>query len=64
MDIMSSGYYEGFHFFKIDGLFNGISLRSEDGILLGSLVESLVGVSVGSSEVFKYGKLDDILDEI
>ena len=56
MDIMASGFSEGLKNGKIEGLFDGISLVSEDVISLRFLVGSSVGASVGSSERFKDSK--------
>ena len=39
MDIMASGFSEGLKNGKIEGLFDGISLVSEDVIVLGYLVQ-------------------------
>ena len=44
---------------KLDGLFDGISLVPEDGIVL----RYPVGDLVGSHEGFKYGKIDGKFDE-
>ena len=51
---MSSVYFGGFKDGKIDGLLGRFSLGPVYGIILGSLV----GYSVGSSEVFKDFKID------
>ena len=50
MNISFSGFSEGFKDGRFKGLFNGISLVSEDVIVLGYLV----GSSFGSNEGFKY----------
>ena len=61
MDIRFYGFYEGFKDSRPEVLFYGILLGSVYIILLGSLVVSSVGASVGYYEGFKYGKLDGTL---
>ena len=53
-----SGLSEGLKYVRPEVLFHGISLGSKDAIILVSLVGTLVVASIGSSEGFKYDKLD------
>ena len=52
-----SRFSEGFKDGILEGLFDNISLGSEDEIVLGFIV----GASVGSSKLFKDRKFDDTL---
>ena len=58
MDKKFSAIYEGFKYGIFEGLFVGISLVSEDVIVSGFLVGSLVGSLFVSSEGLKDRKLD------
>ena len=55
--------YKGFKYGILEGLFNLISLGSEDVIVLLFLVGASVGASVGSYEGFKYFKVNGTLVE-
>ena len=63
MNVMSSGFSEGFKYVNLNGLFDGISLVLEDWILLGSPVIFSVGDSFESCEGFKYGKIGGTRNE-
>ena len=58
MNIRFYGFTKEFKDGILEGLFDGISLGPNDLIILGFLVVSSVGVSVGSSEGFKDGNID------